>query len=52
MARTLEDPVIRIPCEFVMLGRVLLSLGGLFQHYRPSIDYARPLLSVLAERAS
>ena len=50
LARMQEDPVIRIPAEFVMLGRVLLSLGGLFQHYRPAIDYARPLLAVLAER--
>ena len=46
-----DDPVIRIPAEFVMIGRVFLSLGGLFQHYRPAIDYSRPLLAVLAERA-
>ncbi len=47
-----EDPVVRIPAEFVMLARVFLSLGGLFQHYRPEIDYARPLLGVLAERGA
>jgi ubiquinone biosynthesis protein len=47
-----QDPVIRIPAEFVMLARVFLSLGGLFQHYRPEIDYSRPLLAVLAERSA
>ncbi len=51
LARMHDDPVIRIPAEFVMIGRVFLSLGGLFQHYRPNIDYSRPLLAVLAERA-
>jgi ubiquinone biosynthesis protein len=51
VSRVQEDPVVRIPAEFVMLARVFLSLGGLFQHYRPRIDYARPLLAVLAERA-
>ncbi len=51
LARMQDDPVIRIPAEFVMIGRVFLSLGGLFQHYRPQIDYSRPLLTVLAERA-
>lgn len=34
-----------------MIARVFLSLGGLFQHYRPTIDYSRPLLAVLAERS-
>lgn len=33
-----EDPVIRIPDEFVMLGRVFAALGGLFHHYRPHLD--------------
>lgn len=50
LARMQADPVIRIPAEFVMLCRVFLALGGLFQHYRPQIDYARPLLAVLADR--
>jgi len=43
-----EDPVIRIPAEFVMLGRVFGTLGGLFDHYRPEIDYSRHLFPVLA----
>ncbi len=50
MARSHEDPVIRIPPEFVMLARVLLSLSGLFQHYQPSIDYTRPITTVLFGR--
>jgi ubiquinone biosynthesis protein len=48
LAAAQADPVVRIPAEFVMLGRVFLSLGGLFQHYRPRIDYARPLLQALS----
>lgn len=50
---TRDDPVVRVPAEFVMLGRVFGTLGGLFQHYRPQIDWARhmqPLLGVLARR--
>ena len=34
-----------------MLARVFGVLGGLFQHYRPRLDYSRPLLAALAERA-
>ena len=47
-AETLEasqrDPVVRIPAEFVMLGRVFATQAGLFQHYRPAIDYVRCVL--------
>jgi ubiquinone biosynthesis protein len=53
MAGVLEasrrDPVVRIPAEFVMLGRVFSTLGGLFSHYRPDIDWTgRVLPHVLA----
>jgi hypothetical protein len=47
------DPVVRIPDEFVMLARIFGTLGGLFQHYRPRIDFARhlePVLGALAPR--
>jgi ubiquinone biosynthesis protein len=44
-----DDPVIRIPAEFVMLGRVFGTLGGLLHHYRPAIDYSRHLFPVLGE---
>lgn len=50
---TRDDPVVRVPSEFVMLGRVFGTLGGLFQHYRPRIDWSRhmqPLLAALAGR--
>ena len=47
-----DDPVIRIPDEFVMLARVLGTLGGLFQHYRPRIDFARHLAPVLGAFAA
>jgi len=48
---TRDDPVIRIPEEFAMLARVFGALGGLFQHYRPRLDWARSLQPVLAALA-
>ncbi len=48
---TRDDPVVRIPEEFAMLARVFGALGGLFQHYRPRLDWTRtmqPLLGALA----
>ena len=33
------DPVVKLPSEFIMLARVFGTLGGLFNHYRPNIDY-------------
>ena len=48
LAATREDPVVRIPDEFAMLARVFGVLGGLFQHYRPRVDWARHMQPVLA----
>lgn len=48
---TRGDPVVRIPEEFAMLARVFGALGGLFQHYRPRLDWTRtmqPLMGALA----
>jgi ubiquinone biosynthesis protein len=38
------DPITRIPGELVLLGRVFGTLGGLFQHYQPRVDWARHIL--------
>jgi len=43
-----EDPVTRLPAEFVMLGRVFGTLGGLFHHYRPKLDARAHVMPVLA----
>jgi ubiquinone biosynthesis protein len=43
LAAAERDPVVSIPADFVMLARVFGTLGGLFQHYRPSIDWSRIL---------
>jgi ubiquinone biosynthesis protein len=48
LAATREDPVVRIPDEFAMLARVFGVLGGLFQHYRPRVDWARHMQPALA----
>ena len=44
-----KDPVIKLPAEFIMLARVFGTLGGLFQHYKPRIDYGRTVLPYLAK---
>lgn len=42
-----HDPVTTIPDDFVMLARVFGTLGGLFQHHRPRLDWARHVAPVL-----
>jgi ubiquinone biosynthesis protein len=50
LGRTLlDDPVVEIPDHFVMIGRVLTTLGGLFSHYRPNLDVVRHVLPVLTD---
>jgi ubiquinone biosynthesis protein len=48
MARTIQgDPVVRLPEEFVMLGRVVGVLSGLFLHYRPDVAAAAKILPIV-----
>jgi hypothetical protein len=42
-----QDPVVRVPDHFVMIGRVFATLGGLIMHYRPTMDIQRIMLPVL-----
>ncbi|HEY6562275.1 MAG TPA: AarF/UbiB family protein [Polyangiaceae bacterium] len=42
-----DDPVVRLPAEFVMIGRLFLALSGLFSRYQPQIDFVRHVLPVL-----
>jgi ubiquinone biosynthesis protein len=53
-SRTIEaDPIVRLPEEFVMLGRVFGVLAGLFLHYRPDMGTAAAVLPwVLASVAN
>lgn len=39
-----EDPVDKLPPEFIMLARVFGSLGGLFMHYKPQMNVARHII--------
>lgn len=41
-----DDPVVRIPDSFVLLGRVFGTLGGLFMAYQPSKLGARSLAAL------
>jgi ubiquinone biosynthesis protein len=47
MAVAEADPVERIPEEFVMIARVFGTIGGLFSHYEPEIDFSRHVLPTL-----
>jgi ubiquinone biosynthesis protein len=42
-----RDPVTTLPPEFVMIGRVFGTLGGLFGHYRPGVDVASILIPII-----
>lgn len=47
-ARFVEgDPMVRLPEEFVMLGRVFGTLSGLFLHYRPDVSAAARVLPLV-----
>ncbi|MEQ8259348.1 MAG: AarF/UbiB family protein [Alcanivorax sp.] len=47
-----DDPVEKIPAEFVMLARVFGTVGGLFLHYQPRVDVARLVLGYLSNPAT
>jgi ubiquinone biosynthesis protein len=48
MTRTIaNDPVVHLPEEFVMLGRVFGVLSGLFLHYRPDVSVAARILPLV-----
>lgn len=42
-----DDPVVQLPDEFVMLGRVFGTLSGLFLHYRPDVSAAARILPLV-----
>ena len=42
-----QDPVVRVPDHFVMIGRVVATLGGLIMHYRPTMEIQRIMLPAL-----
>ncbi len=47
-----QDPVVRVPDHFVMIGRVVATLGGLIMHYRPTMDVQRIMLPALVAALS
>lgn len=46
-----ENPFTRIPQDFVLLGRVFASLGGMLEKYTPGERYEDVILPYLAENA-
>jgi predicted unusual protein kinase regulating ubiquinone biosynthesis (AarF/ABC1/UbiB family) len=52
MAAARANPVVRIPRDFVLIGRVLASVGGLLMRYRPRLDLFSTILPYLAAAAA
>ena len=48
----LEDPLQAVPQEFIMVGRALLTLAGLFYTHRPNFDLTEIFLPLLGEALS
>ena len=44
---THDDPVDKLPSDFIMLARVFGTVGGMMLHYQPKIDYGRYVLPTL-----
>lgn len=42
-----SDPIVKLPDEFVMLGRVFGTLSGLFVHYQPDVSATARVLPVV-----
>ena len=47
-----DNPVVTVPADFVMIGRVLATLAGFVVHYRPDIDLFRIVAPHLATALS
>jgi len=47
LALTRDNPVVAIPSDFVLLGRVFATLGGLLMRYRPRVNLLQLLLPPL-----
>lgn len=52
LIRMNDDPVEKVPAEFIMLARVFGTLGGLFLHYQPRLDVPRLVLGYLTNPAT
>ncbi len=52
MSAATDDPVTRLPEDFVMLARVLGTIGGLFVRYRPRLDVASHVLPIVLRATS
>jgi ubiquinone biosynthesis protein len=46
-----DDPVVSLPDEMIMLGRVFGTLGGLMLRYQPKLDYTRHIMPALVRAA-
>jgi ubiquinone biosynthesis protein len=52
MSAATDDPVTHLPEDFVMLARVLGTIGGLFVRYRPRLDVAAHVLPIVLRAAT
>ena len=47
-----ENPVVKLPDHFVMLGRVFSSIAGLYFHYRPDLNLFEIIFPYMAASAA
>ena len=43
-----EHPIIQVPQNFVLLGRVFATLGGMLLRYKPNLNLSQLVLPYLA----
>jgi ubiquinone biosynthesis protein len=49
---TRDNPIVAVPSDFVLLGRVFATLGGLLMRYRPQVNLFQILLPLVLAASS
>lgn len=49
MSAATEDPVVKLPSDFILIARVFGTLSGFLMHHKPAIEPARCLLPAISE---
>lgn len=44
-----DDPVVKLPADFILIARVFGTLSGFFMHHKPAFEPARCLLPAISE---
>jgi len=49
---TRDNPIVAVPSDFVLLGRVFATLGGLLMRYRPQVNLFQILVPYVMQAAA